>query len=247
MNNNFILFFNYKLNYIMNYWSLGYTYKETYNMGLIYGPFDEMPFLFKDFKKSGYLTSFFEDKSLWSMFNYGKKGFNSKPTDIYSRPFWIHLDKKHPKNGCINDYHKFDILLDHINDFITRANVLDVPTFSFAHYIEATHNADFTAFAAADYHIANFIIKNYNYLNDSIFIFMGDHGLRYGYASRTPTGLIDMNMPAFEIHLPHRLTKLYPHLNKLLQLNSEKITSWLDIHQVLLDISNCKLKFFFLY
>lgn len=219
----------------------GFTYRETYKLGLIRGPFDEMPFLFKDFKKQGYITSFHEDNSFYSMFNYIKKGFKKQPADVYARPFWSHFDRQFHNQICAGRVSKFDVWLSHLNGFLKRASLTGVPTFSFAHYIAATHHSFFTSFARADLYVEDFIKTNYNYLKNSIFIFMGDHGLRSGKAVATNIGTVDMNMPAFEMHIPQNLHNLYPHLQKFLMLNSVKITSWLDVHQMLVDVSKGEL------
>src|SRR5699024_2860750 len=56
-----------------------------------YGPYDDWPFIWKDFSRAGYLTSLHEDYPKFTLFNYESHGFvRSKPTDFYPRPYWMH-------------------------------------------------------------------------------------------------------------------------------------------------------------
>lgn len=44
------------------------------------GKLDECPFIWTDFRNNGYVTSYGEDESSISSFNYNKKGFLTPPT-----------------------------------------------------------------------------------------------------------------------------------------------------------------------
>lgn len=48
---------------------------------------DNCPFIWKNFSKNGYLTSFTENSILTETFNQDKYGFLHSPTDFYSQPF----------------------------------------------------------------------------------------------------------------------------------------------------------------
>ncbi len=43
-------------------------------------------------------------------------------------------------------------------------------------------------------------------------------------------------MPLFAVHLPPRLTARYPHLGANLATNRRRLSTWLDVHQMLSDI-----------
>lgn len=47
---------------------------------------DGCPFIWKRFADKGYLTSYSEDQTWMSTFNYRKYGFMNSPTNYYSRP-----------------------------------------------------------------------------------------------------------------------------------------------------------------
>jgi hypothetical protein len=65
----------------------------------------------------------------------------------------------------------------------------------------------------------------------------GDHGNRFGSILQTVIGRIEERMPLFAIRIPELINKEFPHLLTNLELNSEKLMTWLDLHQLLLDIA----------
>ena len=213
------------------------------------GPYDEWPFIWNDFRRAGYLTAFVEDYSKFSLFNYEAKGFvNGKPTDIYPRPFWTHLFsevntnflKWYPFNldPCYkNRVPRVDIFFDQIHNFMEQSSKMKIPIFAYTFYIELTHN-DFNKVQTLDYHLSKFLKQSSTYLNDTIFILMGDHGNRFGSALQTTIGRVEERMPLFGIHLPERLLRMYPHLGDKLRTNRRRLSTWLDIHRMFVDIAN---------
>ncbi|RWS19438.1 uncharacterized protein B4U80_08316, partial [Leptotrombidium deliense] len=206
------------------------------------GPYDDLPLIWKRFDKLNYVTAFIEDYPEYTLFNYLGKGFvKKKPTDWYPRPFWLHIyGERYSKipNYCYNSEPKIELFFKQINQIMetTKKN----PLFLYSFFIEVTHQ-DFNKAQLVDYHVAKFIKEKRNQLKDSIFILMGDHGNRYGSFLETPIGRIEERMPLFAMHLPDSFLVDKPHFRKYFDINSNRLTTWLDVHQVLLDISNCKL------
>ena len=142
------------------------TGKRVWNHELFnedYGPYDDWPFIWKDFSKAGYKTALIEDFPLFTLFNYESKGFTKRPTDWYPRPFWIHIFREVSKillglipfdlNYCYNERQpKIDIFLKQIKHFIHRSETHLYPYFAFAFYIEVTHH-DFNRVQLIDSHI----------------------------------------------------------------------------------------------
>jgi hypothetical protein len=56
-------------------------------------PLDNCSFIWKDFSRSGWLTSLIEDVPYLATFNYLKVGFVLPPVDFYFRPFMLGLYK----------------------------------------------------------------------------------------------------------------------------------------------------------
>ncbi len=161
------------------------TGKRVWNHELFneeHGPYDDWPFIWKDFSKAGYKTSLIEDFPTFTLFNYEAKGFLRKPTDWYLRPFWIHLFRDVSKillglipfdlSNCYNDLKpKIDIFLSQIKHFINQCNSNFYPHFTFAFYIEVTHN-DFNKAQLIDSHISQFFEESRLQLDNTILILM---------------------------------------------------------------------------
>nr|XP_027195057.1 uncharacterized protein LOC113789687 [Dermatophagoides pteronyssinus] len=214
-----------------------------------YGPYDDWPFIWKQFQQKGYRTALVEDYPKFTLFNYGSKGFiNNPPTDFYPRPFWLRLfeefdgiqQKMEPfdLNPCYK-YRtpKLDIFLDQTKHFIERCTEKSIPYFGFFFYIELTHN-DFNSAQTIDSHLAKFFQQSQHLLNNTIIMFMGDHGNRFGSVLQTQIGRIEERMPLFSIRLPEQLSRKYPNLSKFLDMNQSRLATWLDVNQMLNDILN---------
>ena len=147
-----------------------------------FGPYDDWPFIWKEFSKIGYKTALIEDYPTFTLFNYESKGFVKKPTDWYPRPFWIHLFRDVSKillglvpfdlSGCyIDRFPKIDIFLQQIKHFINTSDSHLLPYFAFAFYIEVTHN-DFNRVQTIDSHVSHFFEQMRQRLNNTIIILM---------------------------------------------------------------------------
>jgi len=202
------------------------------------GPYDDWPFIWKKFQSKGYATALIEDHPDYTLFNYESEGFVRKsPTVFYPRPYWLHMYRNHDTSeDCLDrKIPKIEVLLNQIKSFV-KLNVENSRSyFAFSFYIEVTHD-DFNKAQLVDLHISRFIQSIEKYLNNTIFILMGDHGNRYGPILETVIGRIEERMPLFAIHLPKPLHQKNPHLLSYLQTNNDKLMSWLDLHQLLLDI-----------
>ena len=65
---------------------------------------------------------------------------------------------------------------------------------------------------------------------------MGDHGNRYGGILSTDIGFVETSMPLFHIHIPEQLNHQHPHLLQHLRRNSDRLTTWSDLHKMLKDV-----------
>ncbi|CAG2174591.1 unnamed protein product [Oppiella nova] len=213
-----------------------------------FGPYDDWPFVWKDFSRAGYKTALIEDFPTFTLFNYESKGFREKPVDWYPRPYWIHLFRDVSKillglipfelsNCYIDRYPKVDLFLQQIKHFITECNAKHFPYFAFSFYIEVTHN-DFNRAQLIDSHVSQFFHQMRHQLNNTILVLMGDHGNRFGPVLQTVIGRIEERMPLFGVRIPDQLSQRYPHLLATLESNSERLMTWLDLHHLLADIAS---------
>lgn len=63
---------------------------------------DNFPYLWYDYEKAGYITSFQIDVPEWDFITSGGlPGFRQKPTGFYARPFWIKFRELRAKSNYI--------------------------------------------------------------------------------------------------------------------------------------------------
>lgn len=73
------------------------------------------PFIFDEYKLSGYATAFNEDLPNVGTFTYRLNGFDKQPTDHYMRPFYLAFEReaKRHKKLCVGDVPRHNVMLDY--------------------------------------------------------------------------------------------------------------------------------------
>ncbi|XP_053214187.1 uncharacterized protein LOC128397483 [Panonychus citri] len=209
-----------------------------FNMSSEKGPFDEVPFIWKAFKALNYTTGYIEDHPKLALLNFMAKGFLKPPVDWYPRPYWLEMDKSLKSENsdfCYNEKPKIDYWFKQVKQLLNKATKSNLPFFLWSFYIQVTHS-DFNKAQFIDGYIADFIDSYRSILDDTIFILMGDHGNRYGPSLKTSYGQIETRMPLFGIHIPPKLLSEHKHLSEYLKKNEKKLTTWLDVREILKDI-----------
>ncbi|XP_023241724.1 uncharacterized protein LOC111639970 [Centruroides sculpturatus] len=203
------------------------------------GPFDDWPFIWKNYSKAGYVTALTEDNPEFTLFNYISKGFLKQPTDFYPRPLWLGLFQspllKMSSDFCLGSVTSYQILFNWIKEFVIKHR--EELYFLFSFYIAIAHN-DFNEAQLLDNDAYN-LLKDLNekgYFKNAIVVVMGDHGSRFGKAAITSIGRVEERMPLFSITLPSTLEDQHPHLRTYLKRNSDRLTTWFDVHSMLMDI-----------
>ncbi|RWS07392.1 hypothetical protein B4U79_14960 [Dinothrombium tinctorium] len=217
---------------------MDYKYKGYWDKRLDY--------VWNKFNAKGYVTGFMEDFVPIGLFDYRRYGFAHSPTDFFPRPFWYHsfgeewdlyksmqnftwfcFDKK----GA-----KVEVFFNVLMAFIEKMNRHKKPYFMYSFYSQVTHE-NFNSVKMIDEYTADFLSKVSKYLENTVLIFMGDHGPRFGGYVDTPLGRLEERMPLLAIRIPESLNIEYPHLRKILNLNKDRLMTWFDIHAFLDDIA----------
>lgn len=84
-------------------------------------PFDDYPYIWKNFSDNGYITLESEDSMM--AFNYLAGGFKNPPTDHYTRPLMLagdnsELFRNSASKICLGPKTRIQILLEYLDDFI---------------------------------------------------------------------------------------------------------------------------------
>ncbi|KAL5278571.1 hypothetical protein ACFFRR_003296 [Megaselia abdita] len=202
------------------------------------GGLDQCPFIWKDFHDNGYVTAYAEDATWMSSFNYLKKGFKDPPTDHYFRPYFQSVIDKLAvqKSGspfCIGYKHGAEYVYDYMMDFVRRYK--GSPYFGLFWVNSFSHNDPNLAFIM-DYKISNYLkqLEKERFTEESVIIFLSDHGLRFGSARHTRAGAFEENLPMLNIWIPPKLRE--PSLLNNLKANQNRLVNPYDLYNTLFDI-----------
>lgn len=198
--------------------------------------FDELPFVWKEYKKAGYRTQYTSDRTDFD-------DFVKQPTDSYNFPMMSALmtDKIAFNNDCFEDKNEVKLWLDLIIEFAKDAVFSGRPFFSVGMIKRPTHDFPPKASAVDERYEAFFKeLNTSNILNNTFLIFFGDHGPRAGAFRRTFLGSIEERAANMVVYVPPWFKQAYPQHFANLKTNQNRLTTNFDIHETLhsiLDLS----------
>ncbi|RZC39846.1 DUF229 domain containing protein [Asbolus verrucosus] len=207
--------------------------------------FDKCPFVWKDYKAKGFLTSFGEDSSWMGLFNYMRKGFQKQPTDymwgVFNRIAERQIGNSHNMNvmECMGSREIYKVFLNYITNFITTMDTEEASYFAFywgaglSHdYLNKPNQGD------EDYY--NFFknIKENGHLDNTVMIVMSDHGIRWGDIRQTYQGRMEERLPFIFMVLPEWYKGQYQDAYNNLLKNTRRLTTPYDMHETLKDLLN---------
>ena len=197
-------------------------------------PVDRWPFIFKDFKRHGYVTMFQEDATKYATFNYRLHGFKQQPTDHYARPFYMaansEIDKKELK--CYGNWPIHKHVLSYTTSFFDT--YVKVKKFSLSIIARLPHNSvDMVQLIDDD--LTRFMrdFKQKGHLENTMLVVFGDHGPRISGVRSTIAGKLEERLPFLSITLPHWFKDRHSKLYNSMVENSNILTSHFDIYGTL--------------
>ena len=204
---------------------------------------DRWPWIFNDMKKHGYVTYYNEDEVFNGAITTRLKGFCKPPPDHYLLPFWYAAlnvltpmyDKmirgvSYIKGHCLGSKAIYNVSLEAITSFFDAYP--NTPKFGFHMNSDFCHHEDFNFISLVEDRLLDFLkhMKEKNYLNNTILIVFGDHGLRYGFVRSTVLGRMEERLPFLSMTFPPWFQTSYPELHKNLRKNVEVLTTPFDVH-----------------
>ncbi|XP_044752089.1 uncharacterized protein LOC123311992 [Coccinella septempunctata] len=197
------------------------------------------PFIWNEFKKSGYVTGYLEDMPLYGIFTYRLNGFKETPADHYMRPYYLAEQSEHKKwpKFCTANTPRHKVMTNFIKDFYKTYQAK--PKFMFGFHGELSHD-DYNLVGAADRDFKEFLsdLNESNLLNNTILVVFADHGHRFAEIRNTLQGKQEERLPFFSIILPPWFQKKYPKNYKYLRNNIERLATPFDVHATLKSILN---------
>jgi hypothetical protein len=220
----------------------GFNLSKSYQIckpGSVKG-LNHCPMIWYDYRNLGYVTAYAEDDTPIGTFNYQKKGFAEPPTDYYFKPHLeasetLKIVKTFTMPYCTGPESAGERVLNLAKDFaITFKNHSSFGMF----WMNTFSHNDINAPYGMDTKVKQFFldIRNAGVLNDSIVIFLSDHGVRYGNIRATQSGWFEERMPVNMISVPKHFRMKFNRQYKNLKDNSNKLTSTYDLYMTLQHI-----------
>ena len=197
-------------------------------------PVDKYPFVFKQLKNEGYVTTYAEDVIGNAAFQYRLLGFRDIPTEKYLRTFWMKafrpLVKTHLR--CVHQF-SFAYLKNYFKIFREEKK------FIFLNNSPIGHNT-LESIALADndtYDLYQFLQKG-GFLENTVIMLFGDHGPRNSAFRSKLTGKLEERLPFLSLTVPSwfRVSNIPYHL--YLKENTNVLTSHFDIYATIRHLMN---------
>ncbi|VDI07627.1 Hypothetical predicted protein [Mytilus galloprovincialis] len=225
-------------------------------------PYDNHPFIWRNFSALGAATFFSEDWPRLCTYNLetsGGGGFSNPPTNHYMRPFYLAINEMklfeapladvlqffEDKNFklrdnsylCYGDNPMHVLAIEYLKRFLIAYR----HDFKFAKVWnnKLSHNyVNFIKLADDDLLDLLIFMKTEGFLDDSFLFFMSDHGSRVDKIRNTPIGRLEERLPLMSVVIPEHIKQKYPNLHENLETNIDRLTSPFDIHKTMVDILN---------
>lgn len=202
---------------------------------------DNCTFIWTMFANAGYRTLYAEDSPKLSTFNYLKLGFLEQPTDYYTRPFILPFEKelghKKPLNChyCVGPSLEAEVLLNYTRDFVITFR--DELYFAFTWINSLTHDYAATRWAGDEIFLQFFkSLYEGGHLDNTIVVFLSDHGMRWGSIRRTFAGLLEGRLPGYVWYFPRSLSLQNPEFVRIFKDNAFRLTTPLDVYATLRSV-----------
>lgn len=174
------------------------------------------------------------------MFNFQKKGFRYPPSDYYFRPAAIALEvsklKKRSEEHCFGPRSEFSFILDWVSDFVSYFK--DERHFSWTFLSRLTHDQlNYAGYAdEPSYDFLHRLYFEKKCMNNTLVIFMSDHGIRFGDILKTYVGKLEERLPFMFLLFPEWFLAKYPKFHKNLLINQYRLTTPFDIFETLKEV-----------
>lgn len=187
--------------------------------------------VWRDFHRNGYITFYAEDVARETLAYYeNRTDFETRTlkTALCELPFRYYIN--YPM--CNGAYSVFDRLYEEMIQFGRRfrgERYLGLFVSSALTH-DDVHGGSLLRLSMEKYLK---LLDRLNLRNDSMIVFYGDHGLRFGGARDTFEGAREDSMPMLWISLPEWFQRQNPKIVQAMRVNRNRLTSHLDLHVTL--------------
>lgn len=134
--------------------------------------------------------------------------------------------------NCVGDRTETEVMLQWLLDYARLFR--DRRFFGFSWVTRLTHDTP-NLLHATDRYYYEFLrdLKDSGVLENTVIVFLSDHGLRFGDILETYVGKLEERLPVCYVVLPQQLRRMYPHLARNVQTNTRRLTSPFDVYETL--------------
>lgn len=206
--------------------------------------FDKCPFIWKNFKDNGYVTAFGEDASWMGLFNYQRHGFEEQPTDYgynyFNEKAEATVGNSHNMNvkECLGSRQVYKDMLDYISKFSVTMEQNRLPYFAFFWGVSLSHDyLNKPKLGDSDYKFFFKSLHDEGRLENTVLVFLSDHGIRWGPIRQTYQGRMEERLPFLIIRLPKWFRRQHERAYYNLLKNVRRLTTPFDLHETLMDFT----------
>ncbi|CAN7986434.1 unnamed protein product [Ixodes hexagonus] len=204
--------------------------------------YDALNFLWKDYRKKGYRTVFYEEQPKYGLYSYLANGLKHIPTDYYARHAIMAIDKSKLKNNgyCLGPSPPLDLYLNYMLELI---DLLDKrPFFAYVWMSELAHDhLNMAGHSDAPFREAIGKLHERGVLNNTVLVFVSDHGLRFGSLRQTYIGRFEDSLPYGFLVFPDWFLRKHPEFAEGLRVNQKRLATHYDVHATLQQLLSSSL------
>ncbi|KAH9489129.1 hypothetical protein Btru_057149 [Bulinus truncatus] len=200
-------------------------------------PVDDFPWIWKEFKKAGYVTAWGEDDAHLGTFQYRLLGFAEQPTDHYYRYFSLAIEPHYNdfKKYCVGSRPRHMVIQDYMRELFFTYPERRKWTFTFQSELSHQDNNNLSQMDDDFFEHLKRLHTEKN-LDNAILIMLADHGARFSKVRSTAQGKQEERLPYFGIRFPEWFHKKYPEIVQNVRKNSKRLTTPFDVHETLHEI-----------
>lgn len=189
--------------------------------------------IWSEFKKNGYVTAYGEDHLPDTYIMDG--GIKEPPTDHYTRPLFRLGEKELGNIVCLKNKPTAHHVLDYAYQFAKEYK--NNKFFGFFWLTTYSHDPSHIPTLLQNQLIQFFEkLRELGTLKNTIIIFLGDHGARYGRLKLPMASYYDERLPMLFMWYPLSFRKRYVAQFNNLKINQHRLTTHCDLHSTLWNI-----------
>lgn len=200
--------------------------------------FDDCPYIWKEFSNQGFATLLSEDQPQIGAFTLDRPGFHKPPVDHYLRPLIQEAFDTTRKGLCLGQRSEASFVTDYLADFMSHYK--KNPFFALA-WISSMSHEGINTLNKIDQNLQHFFQKKFvetGISNNTIILFLSDHGSRIEDIRNTLVGRYEDSLPFMYGIFPKSFREEYPHYVENFKANAKRLTTAFDIHQTMRHILN---------